>query len=374
MRANARALLEYDLAPRRGGAQGSERTDMSVSFGVFDHLDSKDAPLQQIYEERLRLIEDYDRLGFYAYHLAEHQGTPLGLAPSPSVFLAAIAQRSKRLRFGPLVYVLPLYNPLRLATEICMLDHMSGGRLDVGIGRGISAFEVAFFGVSHLESADVFREAYQVLIAALTTEKLRHRGTFYKFLDVPMVLRPLQQPHPPLWYGPGSARSAEWAAREGMNIVSNAPCGPTRLVFDAFRRADEAGPRRGASAKAGIARHVYVAETDEEASRICKRAAAAWFASFSKLWRDNGAMPMRYPSDFEELRRQDAFICGSPATVATEIERQIDASGCNYFVTRFAYGDLTYDEAARSLALFAAEIMPKFRDSSAAPRRALGAA
>ena len=345
---------------------------MSVTFGVFDHLDTKDAPLQQIYEERLRLIEEYDRWGFYAYHLAEHQGTPLGLAPAPSVFLAAIAQRSKRLRFGPLVYVLPLHNPLRLATEVCMLDHMSGGRLEVGVGRGISAFEVAFFGVSHLESADMFREAYQVLIAALTSEKLHHRGAFYKFLDVPMVLKPLQRPYPPLWYGPGSPRSAEWAAGQGMNIVSNGPCAPARVLFEAFRKADEAGPKRGAAAKTGIARHVYIAETDAAAARICKRAAVAWYASFAKLWRDYGAMPTRYPSDFEELRRQGIFICGAPATVAAEIEQQIAASSGNYFVARFAYGDLTYEEASRSLALFASEIMPRFRDLAAAPQCAFG--
>ena len=93
-------------------------------------------PLHQQYEERLKLIEAYDRAGFHAYHLAEHHATPLGMAPSPSVFLAAVAQSTKRLRFGPLVYTLSLYHPLRLVEEICMLDQMSGGRLELGIGTG----------------------------------------------------------------------------------------------------------------------------------------------------------------------------------------------------------------------------------------------
>src|ERR1700676_5713287 len=119
-----------------------------MRFGVFDHLDRDDQALGDYYRARLQIIEAYDRLGFYAYHVAEHHGTPLGMAPSPSVFLAAVAQRTQRLRFGPLVYALPLYHPLRLVEEICMLDQMSCGRFDLGVGRGISPIETAYFGVN----------------------------------------------------------------------------------------------------------------------------------------------------------------------------------------------------------------------------------
>ena len=109
-----------------------------MQFGVFDHLDLGAVPLGEHYENRLKLIEAYDRLGLRTYHLAEHHATPLGMAPSPSVFLAAVAQRTRRLRFGPLVYTLSLHHPLRVAEEICMLDQMSGGRLELGVGRGVS--------------------------------------------------------------------------------------------------------------------------------------------------------------------------------------------------------------------------------------------
>src|SRR2546423_686940 len=78
-----------------------------MEFGVFDHLDRNELPLRDYYESRLKIVEHYDRLGFYAYHIAEHHSTPLGMAPSPSVFLSAVAQRTRRLRFGPLVYALP---------------------------------------------------------------------------------------------------------------------------------------------------------------------------------------------------------------------------------------------------------------------------
>src|SRR5262249_58691603 len=97
-------------------------------------------------EERLQLVEAYDAAGFHAYHLAEHHATPLGMAPSPGVFLAAVAQRTRNLRFGALVYALPLHHPLRMIEEICMLDHLSGGRVDIGFGRGSSPIELAHFG------------------------------------------------------------------------------------------------------------------------------------------------------------------------------------------------------------------------------------
>ena len=114
-----------------------------MKVGVFDHLDRNDRPLHAFYEERLKIVEAYDRGGFYAYHTAEHHATPLGLAASPSVFLAAVAQRTQRLRFGPLVYTLPLHHPLRVVEEICMLDQISRGRFELGVGRGISPIETA---------------------------------------------------------------------------------------------------------------------------------------------------------------------------------------------------------------------------------------
>src|SRR5215813_1042874 len=96
-----------------------------MDIGLFDHLDRRDMPLDEFYEMRLRLLQRYDAAGFYSYHLAEHHATPLGLAPVPGIFLAAATQRTERIRLGPCVYCLPLYDPLRLIEEVCMLDHLS---------------------------------------------------------------------------------------------------------------------------------------------------------------------------------------------------------------------------------------------------------
>ena len=333
-----------------------------MEFGVFDHLDQRPGvALETVYQERLRLIADYDAAGITTYHLAEHHATPLGMAPSPSVFLAAVAARTTRLRFGPMVYCLPLYDPLRLIEEICMLDQLSGGRFEFGVGRGISPFEVAYFGVDPEASQTIYMEAFEVLMKGLTNAELSHQGKHFAYDAVPMELTSKQQPHPPIWYGVAAPHGAKWPAEQGINIISNAPCTIAREATDHYRAAWHA--KHGASEalpKMGVARHIYIAETDAEADAIARRAYSVWYDSFAKLWRHFGATPSAYSPDFDEVRKLDAVICGSPETVAAEISRQVDAAGLNYFVCRFAFGNLSYEESARSLALFSEAVAPKF--------------
>ena len=191
---------------------------MGLQFGIFDHIEPVPGQkLTQIYRERLHLLERYDAAGFYAYHLAEHH-TPAvhSLAPSQNVFLAAASQRTQQLRLAPCIYVLPLHHPLRLIEEICMLDHLSDGRLEVGVGRG-GVLEAYLWG----QDADVernltrYRETLAVIKQGLSHEELSFKGDFYTFEALPMRLRPKQQPYPPMWY----MRNVETAAQDGMHTV-----------------------------------------------------------------------------------------------------------------------------------------------------------
>src|SRR5262245_15488451 len=206
-----------------------------MEFGVFDHLDRNDQPLNEFYEARLKLIEAYEQAGFYAYHVAEHHSTPIGMAPSPSVFLAAIAQRTTRLRFGPMVYALPLHHPLRLIEEICMVDQLSGGRLEIGFGRGSSPTEVRFYGQDPALAHDMYTEARELILQGLTHKSLTFTGKHFCFRDIPMELEPLQKPHPPMWYGVHSVEAAERAARQGLNMVSLDSAKDTRSYHDGYR-------------------------------------------------------------------------------------------------------------------------------------------
>src|SRR5256712_13254917 len=155
-----------------------------MQFGVFDHMDASGEPLAELFENRLKLDEAYDRIGLHALHVAEHHSTPLGMSPSPSVFLALAAQRTERLRIGPLVYTLPLYHPLRLAEEICTLDQLSGGRLELGVGRGVSPLEIACFGVDPAKSQAMYPQASQAVMKALASRSRSFPGEHYPFEDV----------------------------------------------------------------------------------------------------------------------------------------------------------------------------------------------
>jgi alkanesulfonate monooxygenase SsuD/methylene tetrahydromethanopterin reductase-like flavin-dependent oxidoreductase (luciferase family) len=252
-----------------------------VEIGVFDHLDRNDLPLSEYYEARLKIVEAYDRAGFYAYHVAEHHSTPLGMAASPSVFLAAVAQRTRRLRFGPLVYALPLYHPLRMIEEICMLDQMSNGRLEIGFGRGSSATEVSFFGQSYDVAQKIYAESLEIILKGLTSETLDYDGEFYRLASVPMELTPVQKPYPPVWYGVHSTDSAGRAAKRGLHIVSLSTPTETRSYSDHYRTVWDKTYGKAPMPKIGVSRFVFVAEREDVALETARRAYARWHKSFT---------------------------------------------------------------------------------------------
>jgi alkanesulfonate monooxygenase SsuD/methylene tetrahydromethanopterin reductase-like flavin-dependent oxidoreductase (luciferase family) len=330
-----------------------------LKFGIFDHLDRGGRSMSALYDERLRIVELYDRLGFYAYHLAEHHSTPLGMAPSPSVFLASIAQRTQRLRFGPLVYLLPLYHPLRLAEEIAMLDHLSQGRLEVGIGRGRSPIELMLYGQDVDEAQSVYEETLAVIRLAFKEERLTHKGKHFEFSDVPIELRPRQLPHPPFWYGVGTPDSAEEYGRRGFNAVTLAKAEPAALLA---RRFYEASGRGGWQDRLmGICRFIVVGESDNEAEALAARAYPMWHRSFFELFYRYGQKPVQtsWAPSFAEMQASGLAFAGAPATVANTLRAQLELVDANYLVGQFVFGDMSLEESLKSVALFAERVMPE---------------
>src|SRR5262245_3821027 len=331
-----------------------------MKFGVFDHMDDSGLPFSQQFESRMRLAEAYDRLGFHAYHLAEHHGTPLGLAPSPSLFMAALAQRTKRLRFGPLVYLLPLYHPLRLIEEICMLDHMSGGRFELGVGRGVSPIEVGFFGVDPADGSRQFPEALRVIKQGLASEMLNFEGEFYRFKDVPMVLRPLQKPHPPLWYGVTTPDASVWAARERASIATLVPAPAARAIADRFRAEWGAlGHPQDPPPLIGLIRHLVLSDDKDEARLVIERAYRRWRRHMEILWVQHGRqLPLALPQEVGPLLAAGGAFAGTAADARRYIAEQIETSGANYFICDIAFGDITLEEGTRTVELLGREVMP----------------
>lgn len=333
-----------------------------MQFGVFDHMDRACSDLGRFFEDRLRFVELLDRSGFARYHIAEHHATPLGMSPSPSVYLAAVAQRSRRLRFGPMVYAVPLYHPLRLAEEICMLDQMSGGRLDIGFGRGASTIEASFFGFEPEAMQSAYEEGMDIVLNGLTSGHLTHHGTRYKFDDVVLGLEPVQRPHPPLWYGVHSAESAQRAAKRGLNIISLDNAHDTRTFVESFNRTWSQTANAGRKKPlVGISYFVVLAESTIEALSVARRAYPVWHDSFYFITRKHGGQPRHQrPPHFDGIMSEGRAIAGTPAEVTAFLANSIAVSGIDYVVAQFAFGDQTFDEVARSVRLFADHVMPNF--------------
>jgi alkanesulfonate monooxygenase SsuD/methylene tetrahydromethanopterin reductase-like flavin-dependent oxidoreductase (luciferase family) len=339
-----------------------------MKFGIFDHMDRGARPLHEQYADRLKLIEAYDRAGFHAYHLAEHHATPLGMAPSPSVFLAAVAQHTKRLRFGPLVYTLPLHHPLRVFEEICMLDHLSGGRLELGLGRGAVPYEIEYYGVAPAEAQARYFEVYAILMQAMTSPKLTFEGKFYRFKDVPLEFGPLQKPHPPIWYGVSNAEAAVWAAQNAVNVVCNGPVDMVRGMTTRYRAEWNAAGRADADMPfLAMNRHLVIAETDAAAMDIARRAYLVWHASFFQIWRRYGTLPANataiYPETFDELMRRGYGVAGTAMTVRDVLRAHVADTCATYVMGRFSFGDLTLAESLRTVEAYAADVMPALAET-----------
>jgi len=338
----------------------------TVSFGVFDWIDERaGTSTAELYDTRIELIRLADEAGFAAYHLAEHHSTPLGMAPSPSVFLAAVARETRRIRLGPLVYLLPLYEPLRLANEIAMLDQLSHGRLELGVGRGVSPYELAYRGVDHTTTKEVFLESLDTIVAALTADVLTAGGGLTpRYEDVPVQVHGRQQPYPPLWYATTMVDSSAWAGAEGINLMGLGPAGDFRACVDAYREAEAAATGRTdrlnghvTEPRVGLQRQIVVAPTDDEAWAVASAAYPGFVRNYSHLWLHHGDERTAARTDLGRNHAAGTMFIGSPSTVRALVERQTAEAGVNYFALSFAWGDLTPEQSRRSVELFAEHVL-----------------
>jgi alkanesulfonate monooxygenase SsuD/methylene tetrahydromethanopterin reductase-like flavin-dependent oxidoreductase (luciferase family) len=340
-----------------------------MQFGIFDYIDDRGEVLQKTYEDRLALLQAAEAAGFYGYHLTEHHATPLSMTPSPSIFLAAAARETRRIRLGTLLYLLPLYHPLRLLEELCMLDHLSGGRLDIGVGRGISPMEFEAFDVDFERSGSDYEHAFNVLYQGFTRDRLDYACERYTFKDVPVVIRPLQRPHPPFWYGLRGDHGPVFAARHGMHGVTLGPDEKVAKMLATFRahwatHAEDRAHARSpvAAPHCGVMRAMFIADTDAEAERIARPAYKRWFDSLAWLWVERGTFPpISISADYDQSKAVGTLVVGGPDTVRRILTAQAERIGQNYLVLLLAFGSLTHAQEMHSLDLFAREVMPTLK-------------
>lgn len=333
-----------------------------LTCGIFDHLDDDGRDVARQYEDRLKLAEVCDSLGFYAYHLAEHHCTPHGRGPSPNLFLSSVAQRTERLRVGPLVLLLNLYHPLRAFEEICMLDQLSGGRLELGIGRGSQPIEWGYFGISADAAPGRYHEASEILNIALKERTLSYRGHHFELSEIPLILRPHQRPYPPTWIASNRAESAEWAAANGANLACVGPSYAVRGVTDAFRA------RRARNSTAddrepflGLVRMVVIAQSDKDAHAAAEAAYRRWLGSFKFLYELNAIpMPPNLPLTFDAALESELCVVGTPALVRQLLLNHVEEAGANYLLCQLAFGNLPLEVSLHTATIIQSEIIPDF--------------
>jgi alkanesulfonate monooxygenase SsuD/methylene tetrahydromethanopterin reductase-like flavin-dependent oxidoreductase (luciferase family) len=346
-----------------------------MNFGTFFYNQARSGvPEQRLFEEVIEQVALSEQLGFDEAWFAEHHHSDYSILPSPNLLIAACSQRTRRMRLGNLINILPFHDPIRLAEEIGMLDLMTGGRLDVGIGRGIRRAEFAAMGLDKAGAEARFDEALDIMLKAWATEeRFSYDGKFWRYSNIAVRPKPLQRPHPPFVYGAITQVSVDRAARRGWHLAQARQ--PLDDLVPMAARYREQRAMHGLDADEGrviLVREVFVAETDEEAWAIAGPA----LLRFWQLADDNklGTTPLK-PEDLPRLTKGWAFLrggatlqqlddwgvvlVGSPQRVAKRIREIGSTIAPTSLVGVFAFGSLDHGQVARSLELFAREVMPR---------------
>jgi alkanesulfonate monooxygenase SsuD/methylene tetrahydromethanopterin reductase-like flavin-dependent oxidoreductase (luciferase family) len=332
--------------------------------------------------DQMVLAED---LGFDSVWLTEHHYADYGLSSAPSVLLATVAARTRRIHLGMAVYVIPFHHPLRLAEETASIDILSGGRLIVGLGRGNRPMEFFGHGVLQEENRGRMEEGVEVLLQAWTRERVNYSGRFWNIKNVPVYPKPLQMPHPPLAFAVTSPETIAWAAKHGYAMLSSGlgtPLAATANNRDLYVN----GLRESGYAQIDIDRllsrwvvtkHVYIAPTDAEALADSREPEMWYRDSFIRsmsadgldglhesVYRGAEATISRLSAQTWEQLVDEALIIGSPETVAGKIA-QLQQIGVGEVVCWMNFGGIPPDKVRRSMRLFAREVIPHFQVKAA---------
>ena len=343
-----------------------------MRFGTFSYNQARPwVPEKQAFEELLEQILLTERLGFGDAWFAEHHHSDYGMLASPNLMIAALARQTKRLRFGNLVSVLPLYDPMRLAEECGMLDILTNGRLNVGLGRGVPKDDM-----KHRLDRDTaqarFEEGIEILLRAWTGETFSYTGKAWGYEEISCRPLPLQKPHPPIYYGATSPDSPAMVARKGWNLaLSRQPLANCARAIQTYRgeRAKHAHLVGGGDAI--MVRDIYVADTDGQAwKESAPEIARFWQLATDNFWRGDTVSPDDLPKFTERfpyfpggltVQRLDEWgtsLIGSPETVIKKARQMIDTAKPDCLVGMFSFGGLKHEQVMRSIELFGTKVMP----------------
>jgi alkanesulfonate monooxygenase SsuD/methylene tetrahydromethanopterin reductase-like flavin-dependent oxidoreductase (luciferase family) len=353
-----------------------------MKFGTFFffQLPPGHEPADVIHRE-LEQMRWTEELGFDQLWITEHHFIEYGLSVDPPSIAAAAAMLTQRVRIGLAAAILPFHNPIRLAEQLALVDIMSKGRLDVGIGRGNRPMEFSGYKIPQTESRERYDEIQQILVQAWTKERFSFAGKHYRISDLRVIPKPYQKPHPPLYVVCVGADTIRTTAKQGLPMLNSVLFGNTGGLIvnrDLYvKTMQESGFGQDAIAanlgKWGVSRHVYVAETDQQAFAEAKEA-EIWYQSSLKRFlvpdRIEDAHPDLQPAFRAQAQRleqvtwedlcRETLVFGSPQTVTRHM-KEMEQMGVGQALCWMNFGGLAQDKVRRSMELFSKEVMPHFR-------------
>jgi len=340
-----------------------------MKFGTFLLLQSPSArSSEEIFARATEIAQAADRLNFESIWCAEHHFSTYGYLSRPLMLATHLAGRTERIRVGSAVVVLPLHHPLIVAEEIATADLLSGGRLDVGLGRGYQTYEFERFGLALGDSRERFEEGVDILLKAFEGKPFGYEGKYYRFGETSVFPLPVQKPYPPIWVVGQSQESIIATAKRGFNLVSGGFGVPLERLRQ-FRKAFDdtvTDPKVRAKIRVSTQRPVYVTYDESELpeavehARWNMRVTLSLRQGLERVERGHAkAVPFDNEPDTQELLDR-YFVMGRPKTCIDRLKALQDAMGIDHFNANFWFGDLPQEKVLSSMKLFADEVMPAF--------------
>jgi alkanesulfonate monooxygenase SsuD/methylene tetrahydromethanopterin reductase-like flavin-dependent oxidoreductase (luciferase family) len=322
-----------------------------------------DPPYDVYYRQMLEQVRLAEELGWECFMFNEHHflgyGGPVA---NPAVLLAAAAARTSRIRLGTCIAILPLRHPLQSAEDYAMVDAISGGRLEFGIGSGNTEMDYKVFGVTRENDRQRLREAIDVILKVWGNERVSHKGDFWQFDELTLYPRPIQQPHPPIWVAGTSAEGLGWAGRQGYDIMTVGHPHPPEKVRPGVEAWKQGLRDQGIDPKDRRCQfHVrtHVNESAERAREIATGAISRYDA-ISRIGR-RSLTTSTAEYDWDMMLATGRNNYGSPDQCILNIQNAKKHYYFDTLTTTFNFGGIPHAEIMKSMRLFAKEVMPAFR-------------
>jgi alkanesulfonate monooxygenase SsuD/methylene tetrahydromethanopterin reductase-like flavin-dependent oxidoreductase (luciferase family) len=345
-----------------------------MDVGLFSELQCpREKPVAEAYREIVAEGELADRLGFRSLWLAElHFTRDFSVMPAPQLIAAAIAARTRRLRLGIGVHILPVHHPLRLAEECAALDILSGGRFDFGAGRGHPFTRVyEGFGIANDESRERFDECLTIVRRAWTEPSTTFKGRFFSFDEIEVVPKPVQQPHPPIYVGAVSPASFLSAGENGFNIMCPAQVTPIPVLKEMLTSFRERARKLPSLPRASLLLPVFVAKTREQAESIPRDSIMSYYEVTGRLMAqlfERKGLPEQFKAydqvggfmkdlTYEKVLREFA-VFGEPAAVRDRLLSLRDELKLDEVLAWMNIGGLDHKQVSASMKLMADEVLP----------------